>query len=91
MITTYRIMQRLDRVDRGTWFKTVEESRGAGIRTRQDTAGQLTKEPLGMEIRRNFFSQRVVDPWNSLSEGIRRSWTVNSFKNNYDQWVLGWG
>ena len=49
------------------------------------------KQPLGMEIIRNFFSQRVVDPWNSLSEAIRRSSTVNSFKNNYDQWVLGGG
>ena len=91
MITTFRIMEGHDRVDRSTWFKTVEEGRGAGVRTRQGTAGQLTKEPLGMEIRRNFFSQRVVDPWNSLSEAIRRSSTVNTFKNNYDQWVLGGG
>ena len=51
MITTFRIMQGFDRVDRSTWFQTVEESRGAGVRTRQDTAGQLTKEPLGLEVR----------------------------------------
>ena len=30
MITTFRIMQGFDRVDRGIWFQTVEESRGAG-------------------------------------------------------------
>ena len=51
MITMFRIMQGLDRVDRGTWFQTVEESRGAGVRTRQDTAGQLTKEPLGQSFK----------------------------------------
>jgi len=55
-------MQGLDRVDRGIWFKTLEESRGAGVRTRQDTAGQLTKESLGLKVRRHFFLQRVVDP-----------------------------
>ena len=49
MITTFRIMEGHDRVDRSTWFKTVEEGRGAGVRTRQGTAGQLTKEPLGMD------------------------------------------
>ena len=35
MITTYRIMQRLDR---GTWFKSVEDSRGAGVRTLLDSS-----------------------------------------------------
>ena len=75
------ITQGLDRVDWGIWFKTVEESRGAGVRTRQDTAGQLTKEPLGLEVRRHFFSERVVDPWNNLSESVRRSSSVNMFKN----------
>ena len=68
MITTFRIMEGNDRVDSGTWFKTVQESRVAGVRTRQDTAGQLIKEPLGLEVRKHFFSQRIVDPWNNLSE-----------------------
>ena len=91
MITTFRIMQGLDRVDRGTWFQTVEESRGARVRTRQDTAGQLTKEPLGLEVRRHFFSQRVLDPWNNLSESVTRSTSVNMFKNSNDEWMEGRG
>ena len=70
MITTFRITQGFDRVDRGTWFQTVEESRGAVVRTMQDTAGQLTKELLGLKVRRHFFLQRVVDPWNNLSESV---------------------
>ena len=91
MITSFRIMQGLDRVDRGTWFQTVEESRGAGVRIRQDTARQLTKEPLGLEVRRHFFSQRVVDPWNNIIESVRRSSSVNMFKNRHDEWMEGRG
>ena len=52
MITTFRIMEGHDRVDRGTWFKTLQESRDAGVRRRQDTAAQLVKEPLGLEVRK---------------------------------------
>ena len=69
----------------------MEESRGARVRTRQDTAGQLTKEPLGLEVRRHFFSQRVLDPWNNLSESVTRSTSVNMFKNSNDEWMEGRG
>ena len=42
MITTFLSMEGHERVDKSIWFKTVEESREAGVRTRQDnTSGQL--------------------------------------------------
>ena len=30
MVTTFRIMEGHDRVDKSIWFKSVEESRGQG-------------------------------------------------------------
>ena len=40
------------------------------------------------DIRRNFFSQRVVVPWNSLPPEVVNSPNVNIFKGNYDRMVL---
>ena len=69
MITTFRNMQGLDRVDRGTWFQTVEESRGARVRTRQDTAGQPTKKTLGLRTRQDTAGQPTKE---TLGLEVRR-------------------
>ena len=37
----------------------------------EDDVEQLNKERLGMDIRKKFFSHRLVDPWNRLSETMR--------------------
>ena len=34
-------------------------------------------------MRRNFFSNRIVEAWNAIPGDIKRSITVNSFKNAY--------
>ena len=36
------------------------------------------------EIRRNFWSVRVTEPWNSLPNLVKRVETVNCFKNALD-------
>ena len=36
------------------------------------------------EIRRNFWSQRVVDPWNSLPDSVKESVLIDTFKNCID-------
>lgn len=36
--------------------------------------------------RRHFFTNRVVNPWNSLPGDVVNSASINSFKNNYDSW-----
>ena len=39
------------------------------------------------EIRKNVFSQRIVQDWNSLSESIAATITLNVFKSRRDkQW-----
>jgi len=37
------------------------------------------------EIRRNFFSQRVVKHWNQLPSNVVEAESVNSFKNRLDK------
>jgi len=38
-----------------------------------------------LDIRKNFFSQRVVNVWNSLPQVVVDADSVNSFKNRLDK------
>jgi len=38
------------------------------------------------DVRRNFFSQRVIGPWNELPSNVVECDSVDSFKMNYDKW-----
>jgi len=42
-----------------------------------------------LEVRRNFFSQRVVGASNLLPAHIVEAPSVNAFKNRYDLWKSG--
>ena len=45
-------------------------------------------KPWGrLEIRKNFFSVRSVDRWNSLPAGIQGASTLDDFKRDYDEHV----
>ena len=46
---------------------------------------QFAKPKANYAIRQNFFSHRVVDPWNSLPFNVKTASSVNNFKNLYDE------
>ena len=54
------------------------------VNTRSAVGELLVPQRATLEIRRNFFSSRVVNIWNSLPYDIRAATSVNSFKNQYD-------
>ena len=39
------------------------------------------------EIRRNFFSARVINMWNDIPYEIKSAGTLNIFKNKLDNWL----
>jgi hypothetical protein len=42
-------------------------------------------------LRKHFFSQRIIDDWNSLTEEIVTAETINSFKAKIDKyWQTKW-
>ena len=59
---TCRVVKGLDRVDVERMFPLVEESRTRGHSLR------IKGRSFRKEMRRNFFSQRVVNLWNSLPQ-----------------------
>ena len=79
MLQAYKIIRGFDKVDSTTWFQRVD----ASIRTTRSAADPLNLRPQAarLEMRRNFFSNRVVGAWNAIPGDIKRSNTVSSFKN----------
>jgi len=52
-------------------------------------AGMAHSNCSRLELRRNFFSQRVVSHWNKLPTHVVEADTVNSFKNRlYKEWGI---
>ena len=41
----------------------------------------------GLNLRKFFFSQKVVDNWNNFPEYVISAKTVNQFKNNFDNYL----
>ena len=90
MIQTFKIVQGLDNVEMGTWFKFANERESEGAvntRLNRDTT-RLVERESRYENRRNFFSQRVPSKWNRLPELTRQQTTVLSFKAAYDGTIL---
>jgi hypothetical protein len=55
-----------------------------GGRTRQDADElNLKLKPARLDIRRNFFTQRIVKKWNEIPAEIKRSKNVSQFKMKY--------
>jgi len=46
---------------------------------------KLTKHWSKLEVRRHFFTERLVNRWNSLDHHIVNARTVDSFKNGLQQ------
>jgi hypothetical protein len=83
MMQTYKILHGHDRVDSNQWFVKAAQT-GYGARTRlQAGTWNLRPQHGQTEVRRNFFSQRVVPTWNSLPEELRSVRTITGFKNGY--------
>ena len=46
---------------------------------------KLKKQTVHGEMRRNFFTQRVINSWNKLPQNVVDAETVNVFKNRLDK------
>ena len=84
MIQVYKIINGIDRIDSELFFQM------GPTRTRGHSK-KLYKPKCEKEIRKNSFSHRVIDDWNSLTEHIVSAESVNSFKSRLDNhWKNQW-
>ena len=85
LIETYKIMKGIDRIDAGRLFPLVGESRTRGHSLK------IRGSRFRTELRRNFFTQRVVNLWNSLPSETVEAPSLNIFKKKIDSFLKNKG
>ena len=80
MIETFKICNGYENIDANYFFAP-----NKSICNTRRHSKSLVIQRTRLEVRRNFFSQRVVQPWNKLNEDCVLATSVNNFKNRYDE------
>ena len=81
MIEVFKIVKGLDKLEQNKFFALEGTGRTRGHRFK------LSKSRSRLEIRKNFFSQRVVNQWNELPDSVVEAESVNCFKNRCDKCI----
>ena len=79
LIEVFKMLKGFSAVNYSTWFKLSGNSRTRGH------CFKLVKARSKLDIRKNFFSQRVINAWNGLPSNVVEAESVNAFKNRYDK------
>ena len=77
-----KIANGYEDVDRNMFFKLKE-----GSRTRGHKAA-LGKEQCSLDMRKYYFSQRVINGWNKLPNDCFNDSSVTMFKNRIDRYLI---
>ena len=80
MIQVYKIVNDFDNLSFTDFFRLANSKITRGRRLK------LQKVQSRINIRRNFFSQRVVNEWNGMAEDVVIVGSVNGFKNALDKY-----
>ena len=81
MVQVYKIVHGKDNVDTATWFEMVGDEPGRVTRHTSDPLN-IRKPRAITELRRAFFSHRVVEQWNKLPSEVKASKNVATFKSH---------
>ena len=86
LVQAYKIIRRKDNVDPSTWFDLVGTDPARVTRHTQDPDNIRRQQPRS-DLRKNFFSNRVVDTWNALPSDVKLSPTVKIFKKHIERLI----
>ena len=79
VIQVYKIIHGIDRIEISMFFKLANDERTRGHRYK------IVKQRCRTNKRKNFFSNRIVDTWNSLPPEIVESPNINTFKSRLNE------
>ena len=84
MIQVYKILNNMDRIDHNKFFTLCQNNN-------RGHSKKMFKERIYKDLRKYSFSQRVIDDWNSLTDEIVTSESLNIFKQRLDRhWYTKW-
>ena len=85
LIETYKILTGKENIDSSHLFQKANTTdlRGHSLK--------LYKKRSRLDVRKYFFSQRIVNYWNRLPNDIVTAATTSSFKNRLDTWMDRYG
>ena len=78
----FKIVNGYEDVDRNMFFKLKEGSRIRGQKA------ALVKEQCRLDMRKFYFSQRVIHEWNKLRNDCVNAINVNMFKIRIDRYLI---
>ena len=84
LLQAYRVLHGVDDVDPSKWFTMAQERNGATSTRHTSGALNVERGEGRGEVRRNFWSQRVAEPWNNLPDEVKTAKSLNDFKNGID-------
>ena len=86
MIETYKILAGKEHVDKNKYFQS------ASFRGRWHSK-KLVKRHTWLDVRKNYFTQRVTNYWNSLCDDEINAQKTGDFKKKYSRvrqyWAAG--
>jgi ribonuclease P/MRP protein subunit RPP40 len=80
MIETYKLITKKEKIDFNQFFKLATNDHYLGGHSKK-----IEKTRSRLDVRKNFFSQRIVNDWNKLPQHVVDAPNVNTFKNLIDR------
>ena len=79
MIEAFKLLKGIAKLDYSLFFKLSGDFKVRGL------TYNIVKNSFRLDVRKNFFSNRVMDAWNELPQYVVNVETVNSFKARFDK------
>ena len=79
MIEAFKLVKGIAKLEYSLFFKLCGDSKVRGH------TYKIVKNSFRLDVRNNFFSNRVVDAWNELPQYVVDAESVNSFKARLDK------
>ena len=80
LVEVFKLIKGQTNVDRHKFFEILNDTERR-ITRNHDCPFNIVKERFNLEIRRNFFSNRVATSWNELPTDLKMIHRLEQFKN----------
>ena len=86
LVQVYKIINKKDDVNPATWFELVGAEPARVTRHTRDP-DNIKKQQPKTDLRKHFFSNRVIDRWNTLPSEVKRAKNVAIFKGYVEKHI----